>query len=91
MFSNTGSKWLVKETVITSHTEKYFGHHTFAEQSVVLKSLRGPILKLQLMRQTTVFIDTTHVLIQFPLLSIQVKHPTSKRMPDSNLSSLKTN
>ena len=56
------------------------GDHTFAEHFVVMKNLTGPIIGLHFMRHNSVVIDTTHGLIHFPYLTMQVKsalHQTS--------------
>ena len=47
--------------------------HFFAEHFVVMKNLTGPIIGLHFMKHNSVVIDTTHGLIQFPHLTMQVK------------------
>ena len=49
------------------------GDHIFAEHFVLMKNLTGPIIGLQFMRHNSVVIDTTHGLIHFPHLTMQVK------------------
>ena len=49
------------------------GDHIFAEHFVVMKNLTGPIIGLHFMRHNCVVIDTTHGLIHFPHLTMQVK------------------
>ena len=49
------------------------GDHIFAENFVVMKNLTGPIIGLHFMRHNSVVIDTTHGLIHFPHLTMQVK------------------
>ena len=49
------------------------GDHIFAEHFVVMKNLTGPIIGLHFMRHNSVVIDTTHGLIHFPHLTMQVK------------------
>ena len=49
------------------------GDHTFAEHFVVMENLTGPIINLHFMRHNSVVIDTTHGLIHFPHLTMQVK------------------
>ena len=49
------------------------GDHTFAEHFVVMENLTGSIIGLHFMRHNSVVIDTTHGLIHFPHLTIQVK------------------
>ena len=45
----------------------------FAEHFVVMKNLTGPIIGLHFMRHNSVVIDSTHGLIHFPHLTMQVK------------------
>ena len=47
--------------------------HIFAETFVLMKNLTGPIIGLHFMRHNSVVIDTTHGLIHFPHLTMQVK------------------
>ena len=47
--------------------------HTFAEHFVVMGNLTGPFIGLHFMRHNSVVIDTTHGLIHFPHLTMQVK------------------
>ena len=54
-----------------------FGDHISAEHSVVMKNLTGPI-GLHFMRHNSVVIDTTHGLIHFPHLTMQVKSALSQ-------------
>ena len=49
------------------------GDHIFAEHFVLLNNLTGPIIGLHFMRHNSVVIDTTHGLIHFPHLTVQVK------------------
>ena len=49
------------------------GDHIFAEPFVLMKNLTGPIIGLHFMRHNSVVIDTTHGLIHFPHLTMQVK------------------
>ena len=49
------------------------GHHIFAEHFVVMNNLTGPIIGLHFKRHNSVVIDTTHGLIHFPHLTMQVK------------------
>ena len=49
------------------------GDHIFAEHFVVMKNLTGPITGFHFMRHNSVVIDTTHGLIHFPYLTMQVK------------------
>ena len=54
------------------------GDHIFAEHFVVMKNLTGPIIGLHFMKHNSVVIDTTHGLIQFPHLTMQVKSASSQ-------------
>ena len=54
------------------------GDHIFAENFVVMKNLTGPVIGLHFMRHYSVVIDTTHGLIQFPHLTMQVKSALSQ-------------
>ena len=49
------------------------GDHTFAEHFVVMENLTGPIIGLHFMRHNSMVIDTTHGLVHFPHLTMQVK------------------
>ena len=54
------------------------GDHIYAEHFVVMKNLTGPIIGLHFMRHNSVVIDTTHGLIHFPHLTMQVKSALSQ-------------
>ena len=54
------------------------GDHIFAEHFVVMKNLTGPVIGLHFMRHNSVVIDTTHGLIHFPHLTMQVKSALSQ-------------
>ena len=54
------------------------GDHIFAELFVVRTNLTGPIIGLHFMKHNSVVIDTTHGLIHFPHLTMQVKSASSK-------------
>ena len=54
------------------------GDNSIAEHFVVMKKLTGPILGLLFMRNNSVVIDTTHGLILFPHLTMQVKTASSE-------------
>ena len=54
------------------------GDHIFAEHFVVMKNLTAPIIGLLFMRQNSVVIDSTHGLIHFPHLTMQVKSALSQ-------------
>ena len=55
------------------------GDNSFAEHSFVIKKLTGPIIGLHFMRNNSVVNDTTHGLIHFSHLSMQVKTTSSER------------
>ena len=54
------------------------GDHIFAEHFVVMKNLTRPIIGLHFMKHNSVVIDTTHGLIHFPHLTMQVKNASSQ-------------
>ena len=54
------------------------GDHIFAEHLVVMKNLTGPIIGLHFMRHNSVVIDTTHSLIHFLRLTMQVESELSQ-------------
>ena len=54
------------------------GTNTFTEHFVVMKKLIGPIKGLNFMSNNSVVIDTTHGLIHFPHLTMQVKTASSE-------------
>ena len=52
--------------------------NNFAEHFVVMKKLTGPIIGLHFLRNKSVVIDTTHGLIHFPHLTMQVNTASSE-------------
>ena len=54
------------------------GDNSFAEHFVLMKKLTGPIIGLHFMRNNSKVIDTTHGLIHFPHLTMQVKTASSE-------------
>ena len=52
--------------------------HVLAEHSVVMKNLTGPNFGFHFMRHNSVVIDTSHGLIHFPHLTMQVKSALSQ-------------
>ena len=52
---------------------------TLAEHFVVKKKLTGPIIGLHFLRNNSVVIDTTHGIIHFPHLTLQVKTASSEK------------
>ena len=68
----------LKKPLSTATLKLEIGDNTFAEHFVVKKKLRGPIIGLHLLRNNSVVIDTTHGLIHFPHLTMQVKTASSE-------------
>ena len=67
------------ENPLSTTTLKFeIGDNSFAENFVVMKKLTGPINGLHFMRNNSVVIDTTHGLVHFPHLTIQVKTASSE-------------
>ena len=67
------------EKPIATATLKFdIGHHIFAEHFVVMKNLTGPIIGFHFLRHNSVVIDTTHGLIHFRQLTMQVKSALSQ-------------
>ena len=67
------------EKPLSTATLKFeIGDNSFAEHFVVMKKLTGPIIGLHFMRYNSVVIDTTHGLIHFPHLTMQVKTASSE-------------
>ena len=67
------------EKPLSTATLKFeIGDNSFAEHFVVMKKLTGPIIGLHFMRNNSVVLDTTHGLIHFPHLTVQVKTASSE-------------
>ena len=67
------------EKPLSTATLKFeIGDNSFAEHFVVMKKITGPIIGLHFMRNNSVVIDTTHGLIHFPNLTMQVKTASSE-------------
>ena len=67
------------EKPLSTATIKFeIGDNIFAEHFVVMKKLTGPKIGLHFMRNNSVVIDTTHGLIHFPHLTMQVKRASSE-------------
>ena len=67
------------EKPISTATLKFeSGDNSFVEHFVVMKKLTGPIIGLHFMRNNSVLIDTTHDIIHFPHLTMQVKTASSE-------------
>ena len=69
---------LLEKPLSTATLKFEIGDNSFAEHFVVMKKLTGPIIGLHFMRNNSVVIDTTHGLIHFPHLSMQVKTASSE-------------
>ena len=54
------------------------GDNSLAEHFVVMKKLTGPVIGLHFMRNNSVVIDTTHGVIHFPHLTMQVETASSE-------------
>ena len=68
----------LEEPIATTTLKFDIGGHIFAEHFVVMKNLTAPIIGLHFMRHNSVAIDTTHGLIHFPHLTMQVKSASSQ-------------
>ena len=67
------------EKPLSTATLKFeIGDNSFGEHFVVMKKLTGPIIGLHFMRNNSVIIDTTHGLIHFLHLTMQVKTVSSE-------------
>ena len=67
------------EKPLSTATLKFeIGDNSLAEHFVVMEKLTGPIIGLHFMRNNSVVIDTTHGLIHFPHLTMQVKTASSE-------------
>ena len=68
----------LEKPLLTTTLKIEIGINTFAEHFVVMKKLTGPIIGLHFMRNYIVVIDTTHGLLHFPLLTMQIKTASSE-------------
>ena len=67
------------EKPLSAATQKFeIGNNTFVEHFVVMKKLTAPIIGLHFIRNNSVVIDTTHGLIHFPHLTMQIKTASSE-------------
>ena len=67
------------EKPLSTATPKFeIGDNSFAEHFDEMKKLTGPINGLHFMRNNSVVVDTTHGLIHFPHLTMQVKTASSE-------------
>ena len=67
-----------KKPLATATLEFDIRDNTFANHVVVMNKLTGPIISLHIIRKNRVVFDTTHGLIHFPHLTMQVKTAASK-------------
>ena len=68
----------LEKPLSTATLKIQIGDNSFGEHFVVMKKLTGPIIGLHFMRNNSVVIDTTHGLIHFPHLTMQVKTTSSE-------------
>ena len=68
----------LEKPTATAALKFYIGDHIFAEHFVVMKTLTGLIIGLHFMKHNSVVNDTTHGLIHFPHLTMQVKSALSQ-------------
>ena len=68
----------IEKPLSTATLNFEIGDNSFAEHFVVMKKLTGPIIGLHCIRNNSVVIDTTHGLINFPHLTMQVKTASSE-------------
>ena len=79
-FQNQSANGQLEEPIPTATLKFDIRTHTFAEPAIVLKNLMGPIVGLHFLRHNSVVIDTTHGLIHFPHLTMQVKRASSETL-----------
>ena len=77
-FQKRVAKGQLEKPLSTATLKFEIGENSFAEHFVVMKKLTGPIFGLHFMRNNSVVIDTTHGLIHFPHLTMQVKTASSE-------------
>ena len=68
----------LEEPIATATLKFDIGDYIFAKHFVLMKYVTGPILRLHFRRHNSVVIDTTHGLIHFPHLTMQVKSALSQ-------------
>ena len=68
----------LQKPTVTATLKFDIGDHIFAKYFVAMKNLTGPIIGLHFMRHNSVVIDTTHCLIRFQQLTMQVKSALSQ-------------
>ena len=67
------AKGQLEKPLATTTLKFEIGDNTFAEHFVIMMNITGPINGLHFMRNNNVVIDSTHGLIHFPHLTMQVK------------------
>ena len=67
-----------EKPLATATLEFKFGDNIFAEHFVVMKKLTGPYLGLHFVGKESVVIETTHSLLYFPHLTMQIKTASSE-------------
>ena len=77
-FQNQVANGQLEKPTATATLKFDIGDLIFVEHFVVMKNLTGPIIGLYFMRHNSVVIDTTHGLIHFPHLTMQVKSSLSE-------------
>ena len=77
-FQNQVANGQLEKPTATATLKFDIGDHIFAKNFVVMKNLTGPIIGLHFMKHNSVIIDTTHGLIHFPHLTMQVKSASSQ-------------
>ena len=74
------------EKPLATATLKFeIGDNLLAEYFVVRKKLTRPFIGLHLMRNNSAVIDTTHGLVHFPCLTMQVKTVSNETTAESQL------
>ena len=68
----------LEKPIVTATLKFGNGDHIFAEHFAVMEKLTGPIIGLHSLKHNSVVIDTTHGLIHFPHLTMQVKSALSQ-------------
>ena len=68
----------LEKSLATTTLNFEVGGNTYAENFVLMKKLKGTIKWLHFTRKKNLVNDTTHVLIQFPYLTMQIKTPSEK-------------
>ena len=68
----------LEKPIATTTFEFDIGDHIFTEHFVLMKNLTGPIIVLHFIRHNSVVNDTTHGLIHFPHLTMEVKSALSQ-------------